>query len=62
MERGGRVWRVQPGVPRRDESRFKAGKSVEDAVAAFKMPDKFKDYDMNGVKDNVTKIYAELKK
>ena len=40
----------------------KAGKSVEDAVAAFKLPDKFKDYGMNGVKDNVTKIYAELKK
>ena len=29
---------------------------------AFKMPDKFKDYNMGGVKDNVTKIYAELKK
>ena len=28
----------------------------------FKMPDKFKDYGMNGVKDNVPKIYAELKK
>ena len=41
---------------------FKAGKSAEDAVAQFKMPDKFKDYNMNGVKDNVTKIYAELKK
>ena len=35
---------------------------VEDAVAQFKMPDKFKDYGMNGVKDNVPKIYAELKK
>jgi len=41
---------------------FKAGKSVEDAVAQFKMPDKFKDYGMTGVKDNVPKIYAELKK
>ena len=41
---------------------FKAGKSAEDAVAQFKMPDKFKDYNMNGVKDNVPKIYAELKK
>ena len=41
---------------------FKAGKSVEDAVAQFKMPDKFKDYGMNGLKDNVPKIYAELKK
>ena len=41
---------------------LEAGKSVEDAVAQFKMPDKFKDYGMNGVKDNVPKIYAELKK
>ncbi len=41
---------------------FKDGKSVEDAVAQFKMPEKFKDYGMNGVKDNVPKIYAELKK
>ena len=41
---------------------LEAGKSVEDAVAQFKMPDKFKDYGLNGVKDNVPKIYAELKK
>ena len=41
---------------------IKAGKSAEEAIAAFKMPDKFKDYNMGGVKDNVTKIYAELKK
>ena len=40
----------------------KAGRSVEDAVASFKMPDKFKDYTMSGLKDNVAKIYAELKK
>ena len=41
---------------------MKAGKSADDAIAAFKMPDKFKDYNMGGVKDNVAKIYAELKK
>jgi cyclase len=41
---------------------LEAGKSVEDAVAQFQMPDKFKDYGMNAVKDNVPKIYAELKK
>jgi cyclase len=41
---------------------IKAGQSVDDAIAGFKMPDKFKDYGMTGVKDNVTKIYAELKK
>jgi cyclase len=40
----------------------KADKSVDAAIAEFKMPDKFKDYGMNGLKDNVTKIYAELKK
>jgi len=44
------------------KSAQKAGKSAEDTIAAFKMPDKFKDYNMGGVKDNVTKIYAELKK
>jgi cyclase len=37
-----------------------AGKSVEDAVAGLKLPEKFKDYGMQGAKDNVTKIYAEL--
>ena len=41
---------------------MKAGKSADDTIAAFKMPDKFKDYNMGGVKDNVAKIYAELKK
>jgi cyclase len=39
-----------------------AGKTVDDAIAGFKVPDTFKDYNMAGVKDNVTKIYAELKK
>jgi hypothetical protein len=41
---------------------MKAKKTAEETIAAFKMPDKFKDYNMSGVKDNVTKIYAELKK
>ncbi len=39
-----------------------AGKTPEAAIADFKMPDKFKDYGMTGLKDNVTKIYGELKK
>jgi cyclase len=39
-----------------------AGKSVEDAIAGFKLPDKFKDYTMANLKDNVAKIYADLKK
>lgn len=49
---------------------MKAGKSVDDAVAEFTLPEKFKAYlapatgqTVNtGVRDNVTKIYAELKK
>ena len=44
------------------EKSFKAKKTAEEAIAAFKLPDTFKDYNMGGVKDNVTKIYAELKK
>jgi cyclase len=39
-----------------------AGKTVEQAVAEFKLPEKFSAYQMGGVKDNVTKIYAELDK
>jgi cyclase len=41
---------------------IESGKSVDDAISGFTMPDKFKDYGMTGLKDNVTKIYAELKK
>ncbi len=41
---------------------IKAKKTAEEAIAGFKLPEKFKDYNMSGVKDNVTKIYAELKK
>jgi cyclase len=41
---------------------IKDGKSVEDAIAGLTLPEKFKDYNMGGVKDNVTKIYGELKK
>jgi cyclase len=44
------------------QAAIKAGKTADDAIAGFTMPDKFKDYAMGGVKDNVTKIYAELKK
>ncbi len=38
-----------------------AGKTVEEAIAGLTMPEKFKDYGMQGAKDNVTKIYGELK-
>jgi cyclase len=40
----------------------KSGKSVEQAIAEIKLPDKFSSYQMTGAKDNVTKIYAELAK
>ena len=38
-----------------------AGKTVDEAIAGLTMPEKFKDYGMQGAKDNVTKIYGELK-
>jgi glyoxylase-like metal-dependent hydrolase (beta-lactamase superfamily II) len=41
---------------------IKAKKTAEETIAGFKLPEKFKDYNMSGVKDNVTKIYAELQK
>jgi glyoxylase-like metal-dependent hydrolase (beta-lactamase superfamily II) len=44
------------------QAQIKAGKSADDAAAALTLPEKFKDYQMSGTKDNVTKIYAELKK
>ena len=51
------------GVPGRDEGRHRGRQERRGRRRRqFKMPDKFKDYNMNGVKDNVTKIYAELKK
>lgn len=40
---------------------MKAGKSADDAVASLKMPDKFKDWNMNRAKANVETIYNELK-
>ena len=40
----------------------KAGKTAEQAIAEFKLPEKFSTYQMTGLKDNVTKIYAELDK
>ena len=39
----------------------KEGKSAEDAAAALKLPEKFKDFGTPRLKDNVTKIYTELK-
>jgi hypothetical protein len=44
------------------QTSMKAGKTAEQTIAEFKMPEKFAAYGMNGLKDNVTKIYAELQK
>jgi cyclase len=41
---------------------MKQGKSADDAATSLRLPDKFKGYQMTGTKDNVTKIYGELKK
>ena len=38
-----------------------AGKTVDEALADLTLPAKFKDYGMQNAKDNVAKIYAELK-
>jgi cyclase len=39
----------------------KEGKSADDAAAVLKLPEKFKDFGTPRLKDNVTKIYTELK-
>ena len=39
----------------------KEGKSLEDAVAGFAVPEKFKSYNIGRAKANVTAIYNELK-
>lgn len=40
----------------------KAGKTVDQAVAELKLPDKFKDFDMMRAKTNVEIIYKELQR
>jgi glyoxylase-like metal-dependent hydrolase (beta-lactamase superfamily II) len=42
------------------QASMKAGKTAEQTTSELKLPEKFAAYGMNGVKDNVTKIYAEL--
>lgn len=44
------------------QAAIKAGKTADQAVAELKLPEKFAQYRMNAVKDNVPKIYAELGK
>ncbi len=43
------------------EEAKKAGKTVDQAVADFKLPEKFKGYDLGRLKPAVTAIYSELK-
>jgi cyclase len=44
------------------QTAVKGGKTVDQAIAEIKLPEKFSAYQMTGTKDNVTKIYAELGK
>lgn len=44
------------------QAAIKAGKTADQALADLKLPAKFAQYQMNGAKDNVPKIYAELGK
>lgn len=43
------------------EQAKKEGKTVDQAVADFKLPDKYKDYNLNRLKAGVTAVYSELK-
>ena len=43
------------------EQAKKAGKTIDQTAAEIKLPEKYKDYGMGRSKDNITKIYAELK-
>jgi len=44
------------------QASIKAGKTADQAAADLTLPETFKAYRMNGAKDNVAKIYAELGK
>jgi cyclase len=41
---------------------IKAGKSAADAAASLRLPERYKDYNMQNARANVEAIYAELKK
>jgi cyclase len=41
---------------------MKAGKTADEAAATLRLPDRYKDYDMQQAKANVQAIYGELKK
>jgi glyoxylase-like metal-dependent hydrolase (beta-lactamase superfamily II) len=44
------------------QAAVKAGKTADEAASSLQLPDRWKDYDMTRAKDNVPKIYSELKK
>ena len=41
---------------------IKANKSADEAAATLRLPERYKDYDMQRAKANVQTIYRELKK
>jgi len=43
------------------EQARKAGKTIDQAVADLKLPEKFKDYNLGRAKNGITAIYGELK-
>lgn len=43
------------------EAAKKAGKTAEEALATLALPEKYKGYDSGRLKDDIAKIYAELK-
>jgi cyclase len=42
------------------QAAHKAGKTTDEAASSLQLPDRWKEYDMRALKDNVSKIYAEL--
>ena len=44
------------------EAAMKAGKNVDEAVSALKLPEKYKDYNMTNLKADVQRVYDELKR
>ena len=43
------------------QAAMKAGRTVEQAVAEMKLPDQYKDYDMANARNDVQRVYEELK-
>jgi hypothetical protein len=41
---------------------LKAGKTIDQAAAELTLPDKFRNYNLTRSKENITKIFEELKK